>query len=129
MKEVSKEGDLKEGDEMVLVPRKRYEKLVEIYSINIAEISINEVREKLKITSGVSEGETRAINYVEENKKNYKEKYSDIARDENIDIKDLYQFFGALARKAGFEKEWERYHSKNANEAVAFKTKIDSILS
>jgi hypothetical protein len=32
------------GEEMVLVPRKRYEQLITIYSINIAEISINELR-------------------------------------------------------------------------------------
>jgi hypothetical protein len=39
--------EAEKGEDMVLVPRKRYEQLVNIYSINIAEASINELRQKM----------------------------------------------------------------------------------
>lgn len=46
-----------------------------------------------------------------------------------MDVKDLHQLFKVLAKKVGFEKEWERYHLLNVNEGVAFKAKVDSILA
>ena len=49
-------------------------------------------------------------------------------KDASIDLKDLGNFFKALARKVGFEGEWDRYHQKNENEAIALKGKIDAIM-
>jgi hypothetical protein len=61
-----KEGE--KGEDMVLVPRKRYEQLVNIYSINIAEASINELRQKMMPMKSLSispEIEQKGINYIE----------------------------------------------------------------
>lgn len=111
-------------EEMVLVPRRRYEQLIKIYSINIAEISINELRQKLKNVPAALE--QRGINYVEEAQRTYYQNYADIAKE--ADVKDLHQLFEALARKVGFEREWARYHLENASEAVKFQGRVNSIL-
>jgi hypothetical protein len=97
------------GEEMVLVPRRRYDQLIEIYSINIAEISVNELRQKIQ-KSLSADIEQRSINYVEEAQRVYQQKYADVAKGEDIDVKDLHQLFQALAKKVGFENEWRRYH-------------------
>lgn len=70
----------------------------------MAEISINELHDKLRPIP--AESREQGINYIEEEHRNYQEKYSDIAKGEDIDVKDLRQLFGALARKVGFEREW-----------------------
>ena len=43
-----------EDEDMVMVPRKRYEQLVKIYSINIAEASINKLRQEIVPMKSVS---------------------------------------------------------------------------
>lgn len=84
---------------MVTVPKKRYDKLIEIYSINMAEISINQLRQSLKLVPGQEE---RAINYIEETHSTFHAKYSDLAKGEDVNVKDLHQLFSALAKKVGF---------------------------
>lgn len=111
-----------------MVPRRRYEQLIEIYSINIAEISVNELRQKLQ-KSLPADLEQKGVNYVEEAQRVYQQKYADVAKGEDIDVKDLHQLFQALAKKVGFENEWRRYHELNENTAVAFKGKIDSLFT
>lgn len=49
-----------------------------------------------------AELEQRGVNYVEEARRVYLQKYADIAKGENIDVKDLHQLFQALAKKVGF---------------------------
>lgn len=111
---------------MVVVPRLRYEKLIQIYSLNMAEISAKEI--KGKISTADAQSIATHLNYIEQQKKQYREDYSDIVKDVSIDLKDLGSFFKALARKVGFEGEWDRYHQKNENEAIALKGKIEAIM-
>jgi hypothetical protein len=73
--------------------------------------------------------EQKGFNYVEESQRVYQQKYADVAKGEDIDVKDLHQLFQALAKKVGFENEWRRYHEQNVNAAVAFKGKIDSLFA
>jgi hypothetical protein len=100
----------KVGEEMVVVPRRRYEKLIEVYSINMAEISINELHDRLQMMPGKEEQAVQGVNYLAEAHRTYQEKYSDIVKGEEVDVKDLQQLFRVLAKKVGFENEWQRYH-------------------
>jgi acetolactate synthase small subunit len=63
---------------MVLVPRKRYEQLIEIYAINMANITAEEFQ--VHLTNKASENQA-SINYIEENKRAYKEKYANIIKE------------------------------------------------
>jgi len=53
-----------------MVPKKRYEQLIQIYSINMAEITVTEMKKKLSMTE--QEAVSKEINFIEEQKKQYK---------------------------------------------------------
>ena len=66
------------SEEMVLVPKKRYEQLIEIYAINMANITAEEFKTHLGNKAAQN---AESINFIEESKRVYKEKYANIIKD------------------------------------------------
>ena len=100
--EIKPSGEDKREDEMVRVPKKRYMQLIEIYSINMAEISAREIQKK---NNGVNQNiNNRLPNYINESQQRYKENYSNLIDDNKIE--DMEKFFTQLSAKFGLEKLW-----------------------
>jgi len=76
---------------MVLVPKRRYELLIEIYSINMANINAKQFQKHLENSKAENKG---AVNFVEESEKTYKTNYGQIMKDTNF---TLSIFFKRLA--------------------------------
>jgi hypothetical protein len=49
-------------------------------------------------------------------------------KEENLQTKNLEVFFKRLSERLGFEKEWERYHLYNTEEAVNLHSRLQKII-
>ena len=73
---------------MVMVPRARYELLIEMYATSMADVNARlltkqiEARSSDKIPSSQDGGEER-----------YKEKYGNLVKDEKLDLQSMRVFF------------------------------------
>ena len=93
---------------MITIPKERYDKLIEIYSINVAENGLREFQKKFS-----SQQNQKKLEQIYQEKENFIKNYSNLLQDDKIAITNLHQLFEILANRAGFEKEWERYHRES----------------
>ena len=118
-----KPGKQIDGEETVTVPKNLYLRLVEVYSINMAEICAKEFEQHLKNKPEDNKDKTLVQEQAIDKIKVY---YGDVIKDPQFEIS---HFFKKLAQKFGFSDEWEMYHTKNSNQSINFKGKIDKIIN
>ena len=83
---------------MVLVPRKRYEMLIEIYAVNMADASAKEFRTHLESKllakkEDEADGKGDVVEEKEEKEESYKEKYENIVQGGDLELSSLKIFF------------------------------------
>ena len=60
-----------------------------------------------------SQQNQKKLEQIYQEKENFIKNYSNLLQDDKIAITNLHQLFEILANRAGFEKEWERYHRES----------------
>lgn len=82
---------------MVKIPKDLYDKLIEIYSVNVSESYIKEVQKKF-----YSQSNQIKLENIEVEKENLIKKYSNLLQNEKIGINNLHHLFEIIANKLSF---------------------------